>query len=348
MIQAKKDKIAPVSIFFMLYISRIVVSLTNIQSVTTGIMSTDVLLSVLMSMAFTLILSLPALYCYKKNKNPFSIKWVSFFYGIYFVFLAGVNISRFAYFASTTLNPDINAWMFCVLIALCGFYGAFLGIEGIGRFSAFAFFLLVLAVMAVVLFSIKGYDEINLYPVIRNSTNSILKNTLYMTSNSFEMIVLLCLKNKINTAAVKPYIFSVIASFFTLFVLLLMVNGVMGDGASLQTFPLFSLFQLAKTGIFERLDILHISFWILGIFVKSVILIYCSSLCVKPFKNKSKCLVSAVLSMITAIVFSNLVRLNDLSLAVTFVPFGIFCVVIPVLTLAFKKRNYGDELIEKF
>lgn len=348
MVQAKKDKIAPISIFFMLYISRIVVSLTNIQSVTTGIMSTDLLLSVLMSMGFTLILSLPALYCYKKNKNPFSIKWVAYFYALYFIFLAGVNISRFAYFASTTLNPDINAWMFCILIAFCAFYGAFLGIEGIGRFSAFAFFLLLLAVLTVVLFNLKNYDEINLYPVMKNSSYSMFKNVLYMTSNSFEVIVLLCLKNKVNGSAVKAYVFSVLGAFLSLFVLLLMVIGVMGDGASLQTFPFFALFQLAKNGIFERLDILYISFWILGIFVKSVILVYCASLCVKPFKNKTKCAVCAILSMAVAITFSVIVKLNDMPLFALLVPFLIFCVVIPLLTLAFKKRNLGDELIEKF
>lgn len=348
MIQAKKDKIAPISIFFMLYISRIVVSLTNIQSVTTGNMSTDILLSVLMSMGLTLILSLPALYCYKKNKNPFEIKWVGYFYGLYFIFLAGVNISRFAYFASTTLNPDINAWMFCILIAVCGFYGAFLGIEGIGRFSAFAFSLLVIAVALVISFNLKNYEEINLYPVIMNSSQSIFKNVAFMTSNSFEVIILLCLGNKINGSAVKPYVWSVIASFFTLFLLLLMVMGVMGNSASLQTFPLFSLFQLAKTGIFERLDILHISFWILGIFVKSVILIYCSSLCIKPFKNKVKCAVSALLSMTVAIIFSGFIQLNDMPLTSILIPYVIFCILIPVLTLIFKKRNLGDELIEKF
>lgn len=346
--QAKKDKIAPISIFFMLYISRIVVSLTNIQSVTTGKMSTDVLISVILSMGLTLLLSIPALYCYKNNKNPFKIKWVAYFYGLYFVFLAGINISRFAYFASTTLNPDVDAWIFCALIAACGFYGAFLGIEGIGRFSAFAFSLLILAVTVVVGFSLKSYEEINFYPVIVNDTSSILKNVLYMTSNSFEMIVLVCLFDKINGNAVKMYAWSVIGAFFTLFLLVLMVIGVMGDGAALQTFPLFALFQLAKSGIFERLDILHISFWIMGVFVKSVTLIYCTGLCFKKGKNKIKCAAAAIASLVVSVIFSGYVQLGEMPLAIYLVPFFIFCVLIPILTLVFKKRNLGDELIEKF
>lgn len=348
LIQAKKDKIAPISIFFMLYISRIVVSLTNIQSVTTGEMSVDVLISVLMSMGLTLLLSLPALYCYKNNKNPFKIKWIAYFYAAYFVFLTGVNISRFAYFASTTLNPNINAWMFCVLIAVCGFYGAFLGIEGIGRFSAFAFSLLILAVVVVIGFSLKNYEEINLYPVIVNDTPSILKNVLYMTSNSFEMIALVCLSDKINGNGIKTYVWSVIGAFFTLFLLVLMVIGVMGDAAALQTFPLFTLFQLAKTGMFERLDILHISFWIMGVFVKSVTLIYCTSLCVKKGKNNVKCAVAATASLVVAVVFSGYIQMSNMPLVVYLVPFSVFCVLIPLLTLIFKKRNLGDELIEKF
>ena len=299
-------------------------------------------------MGATLLLSLPAIYCYKKHKNPFDIKWVGFFYSLYFIFIAGINISRFSYFASTTLNPNSQAWMFSIIVAACAFYGAYLGIEGLSRFSAFGFSLLVASILAALILNLQNYQEINLYPVIRNSNDEMINNILTMTGNSTELALFLCLSKKVNGRAVKPYVWSLIASFFSLFVLVLFVNAVMGDAASLQVFPIYTLFQYAKIGLFERIDVLYISFWIFGIFTKSVLLIYCSGIAFRPMKKSTKCVISASLAFIVSLIFTELVQVNTLPQIVNFAPFAVFGVIIPLLALIFKKRNYGDELVEKF
>ncbi|MDE6767609.1 MAG: spore germination protein, partial [Eubacterium sp.] len=346
--QAKRDKIAPISIFFLLFISRIVVSLTNVQSVTTGLMQTDILISVLASMGLTLIFSLPAIYCYKKHKSPFDVKWVGFFYSLYFIYLAGVNISRFSYFASTTINPNSQGWIYSVVVAVCAFYGAYLGIEALSRFSAFIFVLLFGSILVALFCNLKNYQEINLYPVITNNTNDILKNIVFMTSSSSEMVIFLCLSKKVNGKAVKPFVWSVIATFFMIFLLLLFVVAIMGDAASLQAFPLYTMFQLAKIGIFERIDVLYISFWIFGVFIKAVLLIYCAGIAFKPMKKSIKNAVSAMIALVVAVCLTEFVQVNNISPVVYAIPFSLFCIVIPVLTLIFKKRNFGDELVEKF
>lgn len=348
MTQAKRDRVAPISIFFLFYISRIVISLTNVQSISMGMMKTDILISVLSAMGITLITALPAIYCCRKHKNPFDVKWVGFFYAIYFIYLAGVNISRFSYFASTTLNPNSKAWMFSAIIALCALYGAYLGIEGLSRFSTFGFALLVGSILVALLCGLKNYQEINLYPVIVNDNEGILKNILFMTGNSSEIALFLCLSKKVNGKAVKPYVWSVIASFFTIFILLLFVVAVMGDAATLHAFPIYTLFQLSKIGLFERIDVLYISCWIFGIFIKSVLLVYCASISFKPMKKSTKCIISAVLAFAVAMCLTELVDINTVSPVIYVMPFAVFCIVVPILTLVLKKRNYGDELVEKF
>ena len=348
MTQAKRDKIAPISIFVLLFISRIVVSLTNVQSVTTGLMQTDILLSVFASMGLTLLFSLPAIYCYKRHKNPLDVKWVGLFYSLYFIYLAGVNISRFSYFASTTINPNSPGWVYSVVVAVCAFYGAYLGIEALSRFASFAFVLLIGSILVALLCNLKNYQEINLYPVITNNTNDILKNIIFMTSSSSEMVIFLCLSKKVNGKAVKPFVWSVITTFFMIFLLLLFVVAVMGDAASLQAFPLYTMFQMAKIGLFERIDVLYISFWIFGVFIKAVLLIYCAGIAFKPMKKGVKNAVSAILAMIVAVCLTEFVQINNISPVVYAIPFSIFSVVIPILTLLFKKRNFGDELVEKF
>lgn len=348
LINSKENKIAPISIFFLLYISRIVITMTNIHSVTMGKMKTDILVSVLLSMGLTLILSMPAILCYQKHKSPFDIKWLGFIYSLYFIFLAALNISRFAYFASTTLNPDTQAWIFIIIVTACAGYGALLGIEGIARFTSFAFVLLLAAILSVLIFNVKNYDELNLYPAFTNDVDTVIKNTLLMTSSSGEMVIFLCLSKHINGNGVKPYVRSVTMSYLTIFVLFLFVIAVMGDAAALQSFPLYTFFQLAKVSLFQRLDVLHISFWILGIFVKSVLLIYCASISFKPMKNKTKCVVGSVLTFGSAVLITMLINSGKMKPVFYAIPFVIFCVIVPLITLIFKKRNYGDELVERF
>ena len=348
LIQTKRNKIAPISIFFLFYISRIVVSLTNVQSVSTGIIRTDMLISVLLSLAATLLISLPALWCYKNNKNPFDVKGVNLFYYSYFVFMAGVNISRFSSFASSVINPDATSWLFSVAISICVCYAATLGIEGLSRFSAFSFILIVIAIASVLIFNIDNYNDINLHPIIGDESSAILKNSVYLTSSSIELLLLLCLSKKVNGDATRAYVFSVIASFLTIFLLILFVNAVMGDAASTRAYPVYILFQLAKVGVFERIDILHISFWIIGIFVKAVLLVYCASISIKKGKNITKCIISSVITLGVALAFDNMTGQTSIDHNIFFILYFVSYFVIPLLTLIFKKRNLGDELIEKF
>ena len=56
---AKRGKISPFQFFAILTVSRIVVSLTYIQSVTVGIMSFDIALGLIFAAFFTMILSIP-------------------------------------------------------------------------------------------------------------------------------------------------------------------------------------------------------------------------------------------------------------------------------------------------
>ncbi|MCC8073016.1 MAG: spore germination protein [Clostridiales bacterium] len=346
---SKKNKIAPISIFYLLYISRMVVTLTDIQSLSIGSVSTDVLISLVLSLGITVLLSLPAIFCCRFNKNPFDVKWVGFFYSLYFAFLAGVNISRFSYFASTTLNPDSKPFIFALIIAVCAFYSACFGVEAIARFSSFAFILLILAVLAVFACNIKSFDEINLYPVIQSDRSDIIKKAFIFSSNTSEAAVFLCLNKKVNGNAIRPFVRAISAAYLTIFVLVLFVMGVLGAGASLQTFPIYTLFEMSKIGNYERLDVLHISFWILGVFLKSVLLTYCSAISVKTerkIKHSYKCLVSIVFTFALSLYLTQSTVYETVLPNIIMLPFLIFCVIIPICTLIFKKRNLGDELVE--
>ncbi|MCM1285060.1 MAG: spore germination protein [Acetobacter sp.] len=343
-----RNKIAPISIFFLLFISRIVVSMTTTQSLTTGFIGSDMVVSIVIALLAVTLLSVPSILCVKYNKNPFDIGWLSCLYGLYFIFLAGVNVSRFSYFASTTLNPDSQPWIFTLIVILCAFYGAYLGIEGLSRFSAFAFFLLMLATIIVLGCNIKNYDELNFYPVINNGAQNMLNNSAVVISSTVEMSLFLCLSKRVNGVAIKQYIYAIIGAFVILILLFLFATAVMGDYASSQAFPIYSLFQQAKIGGFERIDVIHVSFWILGVYVKTTLLIYCASVSFKRIKQKNSVIFSSIGTFIVAALISLIFKAGSITIAATVVPFIVFCIVIPLAVVIFKKKSFGDRLVENY
>ena len=62
---SERGKIAPYSVFFLLYISRIVVTLTYMQTISVGIVAPDLLISIAISFVSVVILSLPSYFCIK-------------------------------------------------------------------------------------------------------------------------------------------------------------------------------------------------------------------------------------------------------------------------------------------
>ena len=60
-------KISPFSLFAMLYISRLVVSLTHVQSIMAGKLSTQMLMSVGVALVLSLLFAVPALLCVQRE-----------------------------------------------------------------------------------------------------------------------------------------------------------------------------------------------------------------------------------------------------------------------------------------
>lgn len=341
-----RNKISPSGLFFLVFISRIVVSLTAVSSLTFGNVGTDILISIVLSLGLTLIYALPAIWCYRKGKSPFETGFTGLLYFLFFIFMSAINVSRFSYFASTTLNPETQAWLFIVIICLFAWYCCRLGIEALTRFSAFAFFLALAGITFAIAFNIKNFQQINLYPAITGSTSSILKNALIISGNTTELAFLLCLKNRVNGNAVKSFTSGIIWAYVTIFALLYVILGVMGNAAGLEDFPVFTLFQITKLSNYERLDVLHISFWIMGLFIKTVLFQYCSCVSLKSFSMNTKCTVAAVATFVLSIVFSKVGLSQRVAPPVISIPFYVFCVGIPLITLIFGKRRKRNELTQ--
>ena len=139
----------------------------------------------------------------------------------------------------------------------------------------------------------------------------------------------------------RQYIRSVCLSFLTVFILLYFATAVMGKSAVIRNFPFYSFFQISKFGTFERLDVLHISFWIMGVFVKTVTALYCASSCISKKPKRSFVFASSFIVFVISVLILKLSGGQGVNYEFTMILFFVFCVIIPLGTLVFKKKNYG-------
>lgn len=345
---AKRGKISPVQLFFILLVSRLVVTLTYIQTVSLGKLSSDLLISIAFACLFTLLMSMPAYICVIKNKNPFHVKWVAVFYAVYFIYSAAVNISRFSYFASSRLNPDTSMVFFIIIITAAVCYAAAMGIESLGRFGVFCGAVLIIAVLVVAVFNIDNVTMINYYPLFLNTRSEIFEDSAVITANTIEPALFLALSGRVNGKKAKPLFLGITASFVTIFLLIFLCMGVMGSAASLQSYPIFTLFQMASIGSFSRLDMFHTAFWIFGLFLKCSVLVYASSAAIKKFTHKTKCIAVALIVGAAAIIITEIIgtRIVTFTKIVSISTFVLFSIIIPVISL-FAVKSKGENLIER-
>ena len=174
-----------------------------------------------------------------------------------------------------------------------------------------------------------------------------MNNTLLFTSNSVEPAIIIALGSKVNGNILKPICAAVFTSFSAIVVLVLLAVGIMGHGALLQSFPFFTVFQLAELGSMARLDMLHTCFWALALLLKTAVLIYCGSCCLKGAKRNNACIVSGIIAAAVAVFITAVVGMAmvEITKIVSRVCFAVFAVLIPLATLMIKRRKKREAQI---
>ena len=318
------SKISPFSLFAMLYISRLVVSLTHVQSIMAGKLSTQMLMSVGVALVLSLLFAVPALLCVQRDCSPLAHRTLGTLYACNFIFLAGINVSRFAYFASARLNPEAKSWGFALLILLFAVYGA----------------------LVVLGFNVQHFQWFSLFPPGSNTVGEVVRNGVVLSANTAEITIFLVLADRVVIGGRRFGAFygAMGCSYLTTSLLFLFAIGVMGDAAGLQAFPIYTLSQLAGSGSMVRMDALYTGFWIFAIFIKAALLIYCAAVTLPGSGGyKGKCLGAGLAAFAVSCALGRLMTVGQHSPLITVVPFAVFSSLIPLVWLLGHRKARGTN-----
>lgn len=345
----KRGMASSFNLFAILFICRLLVAFTASTGFITGKYSPDIMISALISIALSFLISTPVLYALKKNINILKNKWIALLYGLYFIYIGAVNISRFSYFAQTTVEEQNGKiLLFASLIIIACAYSATLGIEAVSRFSSFVFIIVMLGITSIITFSMNEFSIINLFPFSKNPIKTIAVNSVIFMADSSEIALFPALAPKINGKKAKPFLLSIGLSVLVTVILIFFTIGSFGDAANLSAYPIFAMSQISTFATFERLDSVYMAFWILATFLKITVYLYAASIMIKKGKQKNNCVVCAILMFAASYVFLTNNLFAKIEKSALIIPFLIFALAIPAACLFFQKKSKGEKLLEKF
>lgn len=341
----KRDRIAPLNLFFLLFVSRTLISFTVSSSVLKSRYSFDLVYSTLIALGLTILISLPAVIMVSKQKNVLSNRVLSPLYGAYFIFSGAVNICKFAVFSSTELNQNAKIIVLAGFMIIACTYAASLGIEAISRFGSMVFVLTLIGIIGVMIEGTSELSALNIFPVTQNQTDNIIMNILFSVCSSNEIVMLIALAPKVNGKIKKPFFCSMVAAYTAIMLLLAFTIGVLGDTASLAAYPLFQVAQISKMSSGERIEAIFTALWIFAAFLKIALFLYCGSVCFGGRSHKVKCAASglAMFAVSALILYSSAFESNQE--AFSYIPFIAFAFVLPLFYLIFgRKKNKIEDI----
>lgn len=336
---AKNEAAAPISLFYIIFVSRLLIGFTASSSVLGTKYTADLAVSTAIAVAGALAVTALALIMFSRHKNVLDNPVLRPLYGAFYIFSGALSIVKFALFSSAELHQEARTFVLAAFMLAASTYAAALGIESLCRFSALVFALAVIGTFGIVASSFGKFETINLFPFMQNGFGAMLSNAAYSLCSTSEIPLLFALRPKINGKIGKPFCFAIGLSYLLSLLLALVACGVLGDTASVSSYPLFELSQLAQLGTGERVEVVFTALWIFAMFLKISVFLYCSSLCFGKNENRKKCLICglAMLGFTALILYTRLYLLvNDW---LVYIPFGIFGIAVPAGYLLLGKKE---------
>lgn len=277
-----KEKISAFQFFTMLFISRTLTTVTYLSSYTKDVRLSDMLVQPVFRITLGIVIMIPLyLICKKYNTtdllNLANSKAISLCYVFVFFYFTVVTIARLDVFAGTVVFPETDVNFLLVFAILLCSYGAYLGFEALGRSAVLSSVLVISALAFIMATLVNKIDLLNLTPVFYNGVTPVIQTAVNSVGQTVEYAIIAICLPKVSGNVKKGFFWWLILQTLLMATMFFFATTVMGNFTGTQLFPFHTLASLAEFAMFDRLDAIFTSVWILCAFIKAGLLIYLQS-----------------------------------------------------------------------
>ena len=208
--------------------------------------------------------------CFFTRRNKWIGKTVAILFGLFCLYILGINASQFIYFVREALSPDMAATVLCIALITASFWSALYGIEALARAAVPLAVALIVSIAAVTVLLV---PEIRTGYLAQTLTAKVsLEGWWYDTVRTSEAVLVGFLSARVN----RPrFCSSIVIPTFCVAVGMLVIRltaiGVLGDFSLRCFYPYHTAVTAIGAGDVSRLDALVVSVWVAAMFVKTAL-----------------------------------------------------------------------------
>ena len=202
----------------------------------------------------------------KKSK---ALGWVfGVIYGFTLLSMAVISVVKFEYYTSSTIMNKASALLLITLLILVSLYGAYKGVEAMGRAGS-----IVLAVFAgfLILMVIALAGKMNLvylYGAVIDNSETFINEVITELSRNSEVLLFAVLAEYVREKAHRAVYVYIAAIGAVILVLAFLSITVLGPYMDSISFPVYTLASMSDIVLFHRLDGIDVGVWVLAAIVK--------------------------------------------------------------------------------
>lgn len=202
-----------------------------------------------------------------QTKKPMLSGVFTYVYAHYFMYSAVVSLMIFSLLLGNFINPGISFFAFFTLALLCCYYAAFKGLTAIARSSTIFLVMILFSLVFVCASLFLKIDVLNYSDIFLEDGSGIVRNSTLITAQASAVPAVFLFVHRIKGSLKKPLYLWILLSNIAVFLLSLISFGVIGDYLLLTEFPFYTATQLTEIGAFQRLDVIFLALWTVGMFV---------------------------------------------------------------------------------
>lgn len=275
-----KPKISMSQLIMLLTLSRMFYSLNGILLGTGDGFGMAYLWAIPLSALMQFVLVLPALFLSHRQGTSLITAGYSLWgkggallallCGIYFLLSAVLTVFSTEQFMVNAVYPEASPVFFILTLTLAAAYAAHLGLESIAR-SGFIIF--IVFILGVAFAFLGNWEQINLIfirPLGAGGFGEVLRIAVSLTARSPEILLFAVLLPNLpkNGGRKRGVLYYLLLSSLVLEIIVFLISAVLGQLAEGEAFPFYTVGTLAKISIFQRLDAVHMSIWVLTAFIR--------------------------------------------------------------------------------
>ncbi len=288
-----RERISNQQLIIVLIIIRIIVALSKLPLITTGTAAQDAWASSLILGASTILIGIIITGLGVKFPRQTIIQYSQVLLGKWggklisliplwlFLQIAATDLRLYGELVKTSFLPRTPLSFILASMVLLSALCVYLGIEVLGRMADFVIVYFALAVISTLIIPVPEIISFNFEPVLSSGIAPVISSSLTPTAISVHLLVIgILLPHTVEPEkGIKSVLIAVGISSLIMTLITIIVTGKLGPvHAQHSAFPLLKTIRGIESSEFlERLEILAVLAWGLGLFIGISTFIYCGA-----------------------------------------------------------------------